>query len=240
MKQIELCFEIEKNFLPAQYNSLILSFIKSCTQKNIPEEYPEWFGDGETTRKSYTFSCFFPNPKFEKECILLGENYFRVFFSTCEMRDLLLFYNAFLASHGKTYPMSGNRMVLREIYMNNLPKIQSSPIVIKFDSALLVRFHDRDANRDEYLAFSDARFGAVLKENLAYTLQRSGYDFPLDDFEIMPVKAGKTVVSHFGMRVNANTGIFLLNGSPQLLEHLFLSGLGSAANSGHGKFRVIG
>lgn len=170
MKQIELCFEVEKNFIPIQYHSLMLSFIKGSVQGYSPELFSEWFGPGGTVRKSYTFSCFFPSAKFEKERILLGENYFKMFFSTHDLRDLLLFYNVFLQRVNGSFPMAANTFTLRSLYTPSVAEIQKSQVMVKFDSPLLVRFHDKEANRDTFLAYFDERFADVLKENLAVTL----------------------------------------------------------------------
>lgn len=113
-------------------------------------------------------------------------------------------------------------------------------MTIKFDSALLVRTHDREHNRDRFLAFDDMHFDESLTNIVALALERDQLKLSLDKFALHPINAKKTVISHFqDLKVTANMGIFQLEGNPSLLNYLLLAGLGSATGSGHGKFHVI-
>ncbi|MDD3586743.1 MAG: CRISPR-associated endoribonuclease Cas6 [Thermoguttaceae bacterium] len=242
MKELKIDFKTEGEKLPSNYHSLILSFMKASVEKFDPEVYREWFDktqDPRTLRKSYTFSCYIRNARFEGGFVILPEKCFSLNLSTFDLRDLMVLYNAFYGTLHQTYPADGNCITSENLRTLYVPEIKSSSVIVKLDSALLVRSHDRELNRDRFLAFSDAQFPACLHNTVALALERDHLNLSLDGFAFRPVKPRKTVVDHFRMKVTANTGTYQLEGDPALLNYLLLSGLGSATGSGHGKFRVI-
>lgn len=228
--------------LPSNYHSLILSFIKASVEKFDPKVYREWFDktqDPRTLRKSYTFSCYIRNARFEGGYVILPEKCFSLNLSTFNIHDLMVLYNAFYGTLHQTYPAEGNSITSDSLRTLYIPEIKSNRVLVKLDSALLVRSHDRELNRDRFLAFSDQQFFPCLLDTVTLALERDHQNISLDGFSFQPVKPRKTVVDHYRMKVTANTGTYQLEGDPALLNYLLLSGLGSATGSGHGKFRVI-
>lgn len=244
MKQLKIDFTTAGEILPSNYNSLLLSFIKAAVEKYAPQIFDEWFNkerNASTLQKSYTFSCFIPGARFEQNTLIAPDNFFSLWLSTYLLSDLMTLYNAFLGTLHLPYPAENNTITPQSLQLPLVPEIRSNRVVVKFDSALLVRSHDRQANRDRFLAFNDALFEETIRQSAASALERGRLDLRLDGFTIHPVKPRKTVISFFReMKVTANTGLFELQGDPALLNFLLLAGLGSATGSGHGKFHVIG
>ena len=245
MKQIKIVFETENNRLPANYDSFLLSFIKHAVEQRDKSLFDEWFDQGRnssTLGKSYTFSCAFPSPKFKDDSIFLGENTFSFFLSTCDVVDLMRLYNAFVGFYRRRerYPAQDNAIWASWIGTSELPGITGSSALIKFDSSLLVRRHDRETNGDKFLSFQDEGFVETIRAAAEAALRRSGRKTPVDSFDFQPVNAKKTVVRYFNdMKVTGNIGTYAISGTPELLNFLLLSGVGSATGSGHGKFRVL-
>lgn len=245
MKQIKIVFETENNRLPANYNSLLLSFIKHAVEQSDKALFDEWFDKGRnssTLGKSYTFSCAFPSPKFKDDSVFLGENAFSFFLSTCDVFDLMRLYNAFVGFYQRRerYPTQENAIWVSWIGTTELPEIRGDGALIKFDSSLLVRRHDRETNVDKFLSFQDEEFVEAIRATTEAALERSGCKTLVDSLDIRPINAKKTVVRYFNdMKVTGNIGTYAISGTPELLNFLLLSGVGSATGSGHGKFRVL-
>ena len=242
MKQLRIDFLTENDSLPANYSSLILSYIKASVEKFDPEIYRQWFDksrDPRLLRKSYTFSCYIRGARFEQGRLILPEKSFSLYLSTFKLDDLMTLYNAFYGTLRQKFPAERNSITAVSLDTPSVPEIKSNCVLVKLDSALLVREHNHGLNRDRFLAFSDDRFFDCLRENVALALERGRLNLSLDGFDFRPVHPRKTVVAHYQMKVTANTGVYQLTGNPPLLNYLLLSGIGSATGSGHGKFHVL-
>lgn len=241
MQQLFLEFKTENEIIPLAYSSALLSFLKHAIEENSPNLYHLWFGTPESIRKCFTFSCRLPEPTFDiaHEQIILKKNSFSLRFSTSDITSFMELYNAFLVQRRKWYPMGQNTIMLVEVKALPIPKIRTSCVTIRMESPLLVRVHNRANNRDRFLDASHEDFSSVLKTNTESLLEKLGLFYSTEGFLITPLEPKKTVIPHFGLRVNANLGVYQLQGSPELLNWLLLSGLGSSTASGHGKFQVI-
>lgn len=245
MKQIKIVFETENDKLPSNYNSLMLSFIKHSVERSDSDLFDVWFNksrNSSTLGKSYTFSCSFPNPRFERGGVRLGNNSFSFFLSTYDLVDLMKLYNAFVGCYQRheRFPMDGNSMEISWIGTTEIPAIVGNRALIKFDSSLLARRHDRETNRDKFLGFEDEGFIESLRASAEIAVRNAGVKTDVNLLELRPVNAKKTVVHYFrDMRVTGNIGTYEISGEPELLNFLLLSGVGSATGSGHGKFRVM-
>lgn len=256
MKQIKIIFETKNNRLPLNYNSLMLSFLKSAVEKSDPDLYEQWFDksrNSSSLRKSYTFSCSFPAPVglggerlslFQTDGLQLGENSFSFFLSTSDLVDLMKLYNALLGEYkrGEFYPAKENAVRIARIFLSELPEIRSSSALIRFDSPVLARRHDKDANKDKFLKFHEGEFIDAIRDSTEKALEAAGLDsrrMGVERLELVPVKARSTVVQYYGFKVNGNIGVYEIRGATELLNFLLASGVGSATGSGHGKFRPV-
>ena len=60
-----------------------------------------------------------------------------------------------------------------------------------------------------------------------------------DGFSIEVVKGKKVVVPVFGRNTDASLGVYKIKGNPELLNVLYLSGMGVRRSEGHGKFEIV-
>lgn len=240
MQQYKLTFKLEKNWLPKELDRLIVSFLKASTQAYSQNFYERLYDKSQSIIKSFTYSYFLPGAKFNKDRIELERNEFSVFFSDADWEELLYFFNSFQLLKYKKYPINGNSMELISIYMQKLNEIKENEVVIKMQSPLIVRNHNSKDNSDIYYTCEMEGFAKALKENVDIFLSKMGVDIKTDDFLIETIKGKKVVVPVFGRNTDASLGIFKLTGSCQLLNILYLAGLGVRRSEGHGKFEVIG
>lgn len=239
MYQLKLNFNLENQVLPRELDSLLVSFLKSSVQQYSMSMFEELYNKSKSIMKTYTFSYYLPGAKFTKNNIQLNQNGFVLFFSDSNLANLIHFLNAFKLMQFKQYPMNGNSMTLKNISTQRLQEINDSEIVVKMQSTLIVRKHDSATNHDIYYTYEQDGFEDALKSNISLFLQRMEIPISADDFSITTVKGKKVIASVFGRNVDTSLGIFKLAGNPELLNLLYLSGLGVRRSEGHGKFELL-
>lgn len=239
MEQLKLLFELENPVLPKELDRLFVSFLKAAVQSYSQEWFEQLYDKSRSIIKNYTFSYYLPNAKFSADRILLGEKHFTMFFSDCNLGELILFLNAFKTMQYKNYPLSGNTMRLNEIKLQQRKKITDTEIVVKMQSSLIARKHCSENNTDYYYTYNQPEFGVTVKENVRVFLEKSGISVSCEEFSIVAVKGKKAVVPVFGRNTDTNLGIYKLTGKPELLNLLYLAGIGARRSEGHGKFEVL-
>lgn len=239
MFQLKLTFELENPFLPKETDRLMVSYMKAAVSES-QEFYESLYDKKKSILKGFCFSYSLPQAKFRDDKIYLAQNSFTLYFSDENLAETIRFLKAFQKMQGKKYPMNGNSMTLVKIQMLNLQKIKDSRVIIKMQSPLLVRKHNSTDNSDMYYTWEQEAFSQVLKENVELFLQRRGIVLGTEGFSVRVIKGKKVVVPVFGRNTDANLGFYELTGSPELLNVLYLAGLGVRRSEGHGKWELIG
>lgn len=239
MNQFRLVFQLEKSFLPKSLDSLMISFFKAATSRYSEEFNRKLYDKSQSIMKSYTFSYYLPNARFQQERILLGTPCFEVFFSDADLAESIQFLNSFKTMYGQKYPMRCNSMTLVAIDAQKQREIKDTEIVIKMLSSLVVRRHNSLDNSDVYFTYQNEEFEKALKENIDYMVNKLNVPVSTEGFSIVPIKGKKVVQKIFDYMVDANIGIYKLKGKPELLNYLYLAGMGSRRSEGHGKFEIL-
>ncbi len=240
MNQFKLAFRLENNKLPRTLDKILVSFLKAAAENYSPVFFNKLYDKSKSIIKGYTFSCYLPEAKFCGETIELAREEFSLFFSDVDQEEFLHFFNAFQGMKHKKYPLNGNSMELVSIRMQELNEIKEHEIIVKMQSPLIVRNHNSEDNSDIYYTCETEGFAEALKDNVEIFLDKMGIDVSTADFSIEVVKGKKVVVPVFNRNTDASLGIYKLTGSCQLLNILYLAGLGTRRSAGHGKFEVIG
>lgn len=239
MQQLKLTFQTEYPTLPQDLDRLLVSFIKASAQNYSPEFFDALYSKDRSIIKPFTFSTYLPGARFVEDRILLGQPGFAMYFSDADLGQMIQFFNAFRLMKMKKYPVSGNTMQLTSVMLQKRKEITDSEVIVKMSSSLIVRRHHQEDNSDQYYTFDQPEFGKALKENVEIFVQKLGLQVPTDTFAIMPLKGKKVVARVFGRPVDASIGAYKLTGSPELLNLLYLAGLGVRRSSGHGKFEIL-
>lgn len=155
------------------------------------------------------------------------------------MKELLQFYNAFTLMRKRRHPMSQNSMMLNAIRIQDIPEITDSEIIVKVQSSLIARRHNSEDNTDSYYSCEDPKFSEVIKENVKNFLEKQGIPLSMENFSVTPVKAKKIVAQVWRRPTDATIGILKLTGTPELLNLLYASGVGSRRSEGHGLLNII-
>lgn len=239
MQQFKLCFKLENNIIPKDLDRLLVSFLKASAQNYSLDFFESIYDKSKSIVKPFTFSTYLPGAKFLNDKILLDESYFNMFFSSADLSHSIHFFNAFRLMKSKKYPMNSNSMKLASVGIQQKRAITDSEVVIKMQSPLIVRRHNSDNNTDIYYTLYQEEFGEALKENVNYLAEKLSWQVSTENFSITPIKGKKVVKNIFSRPVDGNIGIYKLTGTPELLNLLYMAGIGVRRSSGNGNFTVI-
>lgn len=238
--KFSLEFKLKENKISCEYRKTIMYFLKRCiNDANDGKYYDDFYGNSNS--KNLTFSVFLKNPQFIGEKIILGSNQLKVIISILDIKYSYIFYSSFLeAKHKKVVLESDNYMVLEKVIKLSETEVYNNKLLIKMNSPLLVRKHDREKNRDWYFYFSEQEFKEELKNNLQFQLYNEGFSEQLiNEIRIEPIKCKKVVVKHYGCRFAGSLGNFLLEGNPIILNYLLKAGISSRRNEGFGMAELL-
>lgn len=241
--RLELIFEIEKMELPKDNKSIWISFLKNAlTQCNKGQFYEKYFSGTRT--KDYTFSILLPSPKFVGDKIILDNNQVKLLFSADDRNKTgLIFYQAFIASKQKRFPLpNGNAIVLKKINQLREKLITSSKVMFRtvVGGGLVVRDHNKETNRDRFLTFFDEDFDMQLKQILGKQAEEAGFSEDLGtNIMFKPIQCKKVLVKQYGIFVDSTIGIFELEGDSDFLQYLYQAGMGSKHSMGYGMLDIV-
>lgn len=239
MFQLKILFKLEKSHLPKEMDRLMLSFFKAATERYSKDMFNALYDKSRSIIKTYTYSFNLPGAVFSRDGIDLQKSEFTLFFSDADQGELMMFFNAFQGMKYQKYPMSGNSMQLVSIYIQNMNEIKDDEIIIRMSSPLIVRRHNPGDNSDKYYVYNTDGFEQTLKENIDIFIDRMNIPVKSDSFGIEPIKAKKVVIPVFGRNTDASLGIFKLKGNHELLNLLYMAGIGARRSEGKGKFDIL-
>jgi len=90
------------------------------------------------------------------------------------------------------FKITDNSMLLTHLYSEVLKEFEDNHLIIKMNSPLIARNHDRQTNKNKYYLATDSEFKETIKINISNVIERLNLDLSLEDFEINPLK-GKSI-----------------------------------------------
>lgn len=233
-------FELDKDQIENDYRRLFMHFFKSCIDSANHGKYYDNYYDGTRT-KNFTFAVFMDKPTFEPDKILLSSNRIKLLFSTSEKMTGFIFYSSFLEKKYKKYPMAKeNFMILKNVKKLDEENIISKKILVKMNSPLVIRQHQKDMNKDFYYSYQQEEFEKIAKEVINYQLEQEGFPREYrENFSIIPIKCRKVIVKHYSCKIEATLGNLLLEGNPVILNYLLQAGVGSRKSEGFGMMELL-
>lgn len=240
--ELVVYFKLDHPYLEKEYQPTFYSFLKQVLDEEDHEKYLELFGKKDAKIKQFCFYICLSHPTFEGELIQLEEPLVEMHIRSYDEIELYQFYNAFLNAFkkNKLFSMNLNQARIMRVKLKSLQKIEENTLYIKLLSPIVVKEHFEESNRITYYTHHDSNFIANLKKVIQNTYEALGYSFSMDDFELMPVNPKKTVVSIYGIQIPVSIGSYILKGNKDLLNFLYLKGMGNLSGSGFGAFMIIG
>ena len=230
--------------VPADYRPAVMSLLKSGLTVYSNGEFFGKFYDGSSKTKPLCFSVGFPHGvKFQKDKVLLPteSTYIQVTFSSGDMETGMLLYNALRQTKSKARPLAdGNEMTLTNIDTPPEPVLTSTTqMLVKTFSPICVRVKD-DPKR-QYASVAQPDFEERLRDQLARRFSDNSNiaDEATKTFHFLPLKMKKTVVLHFGQKIECSVGTAAISGAPALLYEIYENGLGSRCSNGFGLLQIL-
>lgn len=237
--RLRLILKADSREFPLDYRRKIIHFIKNALKSYDGNLYNRMYSFNRV--KEFTFSVFFKDGKILKDKILLGEEKeITVFISIGDPVIAVSFCNAFMKQKFIKLNTNDCSLTLTSINLLKTSQIKSNKILIKLLSPLVLQVHN--ATSDYYYSIEHENFLDIAKEVIGNQFEKLGYKelFNKDEFSIEPTKnTRKTVVKFYEKQLECTIGELILIGKPEVLEFLYLYGMGSKRSSGFGMFEVV-
>ncbi len=233
---------LDNEVIPKDKNRIIISLLKHNFKSYDKNYYSELYEETPNNMKSFTFALYMGNCKFLREEILIPEKKIILNFSTNDIRDGIMFYNAFLTNKGLEYPIKDNVMKINKINLSKEKTITSDEVIYRTLSPISVREHHGDNKKTWYHSLDNKKGQEVFMDNLKYQLiDEFGEDRLLDieevKFEVLKNKEVK--VKHYSIEVLGNICYLKIMGKPYILDYFYKAGIGSQRNAGFGMLDLI-
>lgn len=209
--------------------------IKKGIQQVNEQKYQELYGNN--TLKNFTFAAYFGKAKFKAPSIYLEQQQIILNISTNESELSLYLYNGLMSLKGEKVSWGSVDVTVENVAVVPQNNVTEQKVLVRTLSPIVCRDHCKETNKDWFLTIEDKEFANILKRNLETKLvpilgEYIKYD--IEDLEIRPAYAKKTVVQFYERKVACSLGKFYIEGKPHLLNYLLQSGVGSLCGSGFG------
>lgn len=239
--RVIVSLELEKPQLPKDYRPIFVSFLKNVLTTYNKDLAQKYYNENDPIMKSFTFAVLFRKPAFTEKTITLQDTQISLILSSHDLKDSMILYNAIITNQKTNFPLpEQNNMKILDIKIPRFSEIKTTQTIIKMISPIAIRQHDKETNKDIYLDYNSENFSEETAKIISWQLKNANLNENLTNgFSITPVMPKRTVVTSFNCNINANLGVYKLTGHPDLLNFLYLGGIGSRRNQGFGAFNII-
>lgn len=223
-------------------NRIIISLIKHNFQAYDQRYYESVYESNKTEIKSFTFSIFMQDCKFTRDEIIIPGKKIILNFATNDMKDGIMFYNAFLNGKGKQFPVRDNILTINQINMITEKVIMEEQIIFKTMSPIVVREHHGDNTKTWYHSLNNQRGEEIFIGNLRnQLLNEFGEDRLLDinDIDVEVLRNKEVKVKNYGIEVVGNICEIKIYAKSYILNYLYKSGIGSMKSGGFGMVNLV-
>ncbi len=239
--RMRLNFELGASNITMDYRPIIVSFFKKSIQEKDEAIFQLLYGGGEAIRKDFTFSVYLPNAVFGEEQIEIPDRRMSITFSSADNGLFIRMYNAFLRQRFKPFSLQQNNyLILKSIILENECSIKQDTVTAALLSPLVVRWHQREGNKDKYYVFQDEGFSDALRVVVKNSVSNHE-DITaamVDELQVDCIDCRMVVVRSFGGKIPATLGRLRLQGNSKLLKYLYDAGAGSRTGEGYGLLQI--
>lgn len=230
--------------IPLQYRNMFLSIMKKIYENGSEAVFENFYGENKNVVKPFCFAVYFPKPKFLSEEVEIEGGSITLNFSTSDMEKGIYFFNGVLKQEGKEFSYKNYKLKVDKINMGKEKVITSREVVFKTLSPIVVRVHNREENRDEYITAENPNFTEEFEKSLKARVEvLTGVKREIKA-EIIDMK--KNVIKHKvgenkakEIMIDANSGVFKLTTDIDVLDLLYKAGMGGRTGEGFGMVEVV-
>ena len=234
--RLRLNFSLVDTYMTLDYHKVFLKFIKKSISEYQQGKFFDDFYNKDISKngcKDYSWSVGFNKPIFKDKYIeVTGKEANMIFVSPSE-KNIFIFFNAFMNQKSKEMKISENNWLkLENVKVIEDKDIKGNLMEAKILSAIILRDHDKERNKDTYFSVEDGNFIHELKKKLKRDY--SQYEKEIDNLMVDTSRAKKVVITLYGQQINATIGTLLFVGDENLLRHLYRNSIGSRKALGFG------
>lgn len=226
-------FKLKESNIRVDYRRTIISFFKAAIESYLDGQFYEQIYGSGAKKKGLVWAVKLPGAKFQAENIALKRPEIEMTMKFSDAEPALIYFSSMLSVKWRDFPIgNGNSMQLCSIKMAKERLITSNTAVFKFVSPLCLRQHDKEHNKDRYVAVGDQDFFTELKRKVEEDIPSAKEALKELQYDADGLK--KIVVKAFGLAFNASIGSLVVKGDPMLLNEICKRGIGSKRNAGFG------
>lgn len=236
-----LKFILKNPLLSMEYRRALMSYIKSTLSAPLDGKFYNQVYDVPKVRP-FTFAVKLPNPNFADNKIILSENKLEVTISTGDQTLGFVFFSALIGQKRKSFKMPlDNQMTLSDVTQLRENLSGSDKALVKMLSPLCLREHFREQKKDVYYSVNSKNFSEKSSEILCRQLKSAGFSDELSkDVKLIPIMSKKTVVTHYGNKIECSLGNFVIQAKDKaVINHFLKYGIGSRKSEGFGFAELI-
>ena len=233
---------LDNETMPKDKNRVALSLIKHNFSSYDKDYYSELYEDTPNKMKSFTFALYMGNCRFLREEIIIPGKKIILNFSTYDVGDGIMFYNAFLKNKGLEYPIKNNSIKVNRIGLNKEKTITENEAVYKTLSPISVREHFGANKKTWYHSLNAAKGQEVFINNLKYQLIDEfgeGRMLDIEEMEFEVLNNREVKVKNYDIEVLGNICYLRIQAQPYILDYLYKAGIGSQRSTGFGMVDLV-
>lgn len=237
--RLVLDMSVSKNTLPLEYRRSIISFIKKALMEYEGGRFYSQFY-GECVTKNFSFGAQLGEVIFKNDCIMLGSEDIKLTFTINNDKEGIVIFNSLMGMRKKKFSLGDdNFLVLEKVRLKKEIEVKTSSVLFKLISPLCLREHNRHNNKDYYYSIKSEKFIEKFKA-IVRTQIPNELKVHVDNMQVVPIDCKKTVVKHYGQKIEVTIGAIAISADTLLLNHLYKSGIGSRKSAGFGLLDIVG
>lgn len=226
------------NFLPIDYRPAVMGLFKAGLSQRYPSCFEKIQVEGKKEQKNYCFAVVLNNYSVQDGRILLKDGNFSLIISSYDRDTITMFYESInsLGEYTIDIPSYNTSITVQRVRLVNKKEITEDCLTINFLSPLAVRINDNDQN--EYIYYDHPRFNDYLQISIKNMFIQFGSSLN-GEVLLTPINPKKLIVKLKKTTIQANGGKFEISGDREVLNYLYLSGIGSRRSQGFGLFELV-
>ena len=226
-------FELKDKIIKSDYRGTFVSYFKNAIYNYMDGHFYKELYDSGSKNKDLCWSVRLNNPQFDGEVVYLEGTDIDMTIKTENQQIAHIYFSAILNMKNIPFNIGNNNQItLKSIRLVRDPDIVGDFGVFKILSPICIRLHNRETNKDKYLAYGDEEFENEFKNKIKEDM--GFFDEEVDSLIFNFSNLKKIIIPIYGITIPVTIGTFFVQGDNKVLNHIKNNGIGSRRNSGMG------
>ena len=226
-------FELKDKIIKSDYRGTFVSYFKNAIYNYMDGHFYKEPYDSGSKNKDLCWSVRLNNPQFDGEVVYLEGTDIDMTIKTENQQIAHIYFSAILNMKNSPFNIGNNNQItLKSIRLVRDHDIVGDFGVFKILSPICIRLHNRETNKDKYLAYGDEEFENEFKNKIKEDM--GFFDEEVDSLIFNFSNLKKIIIPIYGITIPVTIGTFFVQGDNKVLNHIKNNGIGSRRNSGMG------